>query len=82
MNERPTSGLPDSVAAAARQAADILFKALSPARTARPESAELIGCMDTRRTCIGTALTCDPVPMQVHPRITGGSELYPLDLRQ
>jgi hypothetical protein len=47
MNERPTSGLPDSVAAAARQAADILFKALSPARTARPESAELIACMDT-----------------------------------
>ena len=39
-------------------------------------------CMDTRRTCIGTALTCDPVPMQIRPRITGGSELYPLDLRQ
>jgi len=32
----PAQGLPDSVAAAARQAADDLFKAISPAMTTRP----------------------------------------------
>lgn len=44
MNQNPAP-LPDEVAAAACQAADILFGALSPARVRDPESSAVLGLL-------------------------------------
>jgi hypothetical protein len=53
-----------------RQAADILFKALSPARTAGPESAELIALwyMTKMLNAVGDGLNFSSVPEAERPR--------------
>jgi hypothetical protein len=70
MNAHSAGGLPDSVAAAARQAADILFHALSPARASQPESAELTALwyMTKMLNAVGDGLDFSSVPEAERPR--------------